>query len=147
MRVKNLLLPLWLILLTGCDPVFMLPGGKLSGSTAEIPADWSLLREIDTIQLETRPADPYSVNIWAIGLGQLIYVHAGANHASWVQHMEADPRVRLRVGDQIYDLLAERVTGTDEFAQFADAYEVKYDRRPRNENVAEAYLFRLRAPG
>jgi hypothetical protein len=27
----------------------------------------------------------------------------------------------------------------------ADAYEQKYGRRPRNENVGEAYLFRLGA--
>ena len=36
--------------------------------------------------------------------------------------------------------------GWKEAAQvISDAYEKKYGRRPRNENVAEAYLFRLGA--
>ena len=58
-----------------------------------------------TIQLETRPADPYSVNIWVIALGEHLYVHAGANRSEWVEHMEADPNVRLRVGDSIYECI------------------------------------------
>jgi hypothetical protein len=43
------------------------------------------------------------------------------------------PRRTTRVGTQ------------DEFDRFSDAYERKYGRRPRNDNVTEAYLFRLAA--
>jgi hypothetical protein len=57
--------------------------------------------------------------------------------------MEVDPRVRLRAQGSIYELRATRVESQQEFDRFADAYEKKYDRRPRNENVAEVYLFRL----
>lgn len=139
-----------LLLLTGASascsgPFVLLPGGALEGTTVATPADWSFTDEISTVQLETRPADPYSVNIWAIALGPDLYVHAGANRSEWVEHMEADPNVRVRVGDSIYQLAASRVTAQDEFDRFSDAYEKKYDRRPRNENVAEAYLFRLTA--
>ena len=72
-----------------------------------------------------------------------LYVHAGANRATWVVHMETDPRVRVRVENAIFELNATRVTDAGEFSRFSDAYEKKYDRRPRNENVKEAYLFRL----
>ena len=130
----------------GCSgPTILLPGGALAGTTTAAPADWSFTDAVSTIQLETRPADPYSVNIWVIALGPNLYVHAGANRAEWVEHMEADPNVRLRVGDAIYELSATRVTEQAELDRFADAYEKKYDRRPRNENVAEVYLYRLSA--
>ena len=130
--------------IAGCrGPFVLLPGGALEGPIAPAPDDWAFTDAVDTVQLETRPSDPYSVNIWAIGLGEYVYVHAGANRSTWVRNIEADPKVRLRVNDSIYELVAARVEGQDEFDRFGDAYEKKYGRRPRNENVAEAYLFRL----
>jgi hypothetical protein len=60
--------------------------------------------------------------------------------------MAADSSVRLQVEDLIYELEATRVKSQDEFDRFSDAYEKKYGSRPRNEDVAEAYLFRLEAP-
>jgi len=73
------------------------------------------------------------------------YVHACANRSEWVEHLEADPNARLRVEGSIYELTAARVEARDEFDRFSDGYEEKYGRRPRNENVDEAYLFRLGA--
>jgi hypothetical protein len=135
------------LLLAGCvgctDPLTLLPGSALEGAVAPAPADWSFTDAVDTVQLETRPSDPYSVNIWMIGIESAAFVHAGASRAEWVEHIEADPRVRLRVSGSIYELAASRVTAQEEFDRFSDAYERKYGRRPRNENVAEAYLFRL----
>ena len=143
-RLVPFLALLFVAPLAGCGgPFVLLPGGELSGTVTAAPADWSLLAEVGTVQLETAPGDPYSVNIWAIGMGPAVYVHAGANRSTWVEHMEADPRVRMRVGDALYELAAERVTEQPEFDRFAGAYDDKYGRRPRNEDVGEAYLFRL----
>ena len=80
-----------------------------------------------------------------MGLGPQIYLHAGANRSTWVENIEADANVLLQVEGAIYELEASRVTGQDEFDRFSDAYEQKYGRRPRNEDVEEAYLFRLQA--
>lgn len=124
-------------------PVFLLPGGALQGETKAAPADWAFSDAVETVQLETRPADPYSVNIWVTALGPKLYVHAGANRAEWVGHMEADPKVRLRISGALYELSAARVTAQEEFDAFADVYEKKYGSRPRNENAGEAYLFAL----
>jgi hypothetical protein len=121
----------------------LLPGGGLKGPTVATPEDWSFTDDVDTVQLETRPADPYSVNIWVIALDDALYVHAGANRATWVEAMEHDPNVRLRVNESIYELTASRVETQEVFDRFSDAYEAKYGRRPRNESVVEAYLFRL----
>ncbi len=130
----------------GCgEPFILLPGAALEGSTAPIPEGWSFTDAVKTVQLETLPADPYSVNIWVTAVDQHLYVHAGANRSTWVKNMEADPNVRLRVHDSIYELVASRVDRQEEFDRFGDAYERKYGRRPRNGNVAEAYLFRLKS--
>jgi len=130
----------------GCGrPFVLLPGGALEGTPATVPESWSITDAVETVQLETRPADPYSVNIWVTAADEELYVHAGANRSTWVEYIEADPNVRLRVNESIYELAAARVVDQAEFDRFSAAYEKKYGRRPRNESVAEAYLFRLTA--
>ena len=124
-------------------PFVLFSGGELDGPVAPAPADWGFTDEFGTVQLETQPSEPYSVNIWMVGIGDVVYVHAGASRATWVEHMEADPNVRMRIDGTIYELSAARVTEQAEFDRFADVYEEKYGNRPRNEDVGEAYLFRL----
>jgi hypothetical protein len=132
-----------LIALVGCGPMLLLPGGELEGSPAAAPGDWDFAELISTVQLETRPTDPYSVNVWAVGMGAALYLHAGANRSKWVENMQANPLVRVRVERRIFELTASRVTEQGEFARFADRYEEKYGNRPRNEKVDEIYLYRL----
>ena len=134
-----------LSLALACGPTLLLPGGELSGTPSTPPSDWSSTDEVSTIQLETRPDDPYSVNIWAVGIEDKLYVHAGANRAAWVENMESDPDVRVRIEETIFDLRASRVEDQSEFDAFANAYDAKYGVRPRNEDVNEVYLFSLRA--
>ena len=130
----------------GCGrPFVLLPGGALEGTPGAVPESWSFTDGVETVQLETRPAKPYSVNIWVTAAGEQLYVHAGANRSAWVEYIEADPNVRLRVNESIYQLSASRVEDQAEFDHFSAAYEKKYGRRPRNESVAEVYLFRLTA--
>ncbi|MCE2392108.1 MAG: nitroreductase family deazaflavin-dependent oxidoreductase [Proteobacteria bacterium] len=125
------------------EPFLTIPGGQLSGVETEHPENWAFTDPISTIQVETAPEDPYSINIWAVALDGNLYLHAGRNRTTWVENLEADPRTRVRVEGKLYELAATRVETADEFARFADAYEAKYDTRPRNENVEEAYVFRL----
>ena len=133
-------------LLVSCGgPFGFFSGGALDGEVADIPDSWAFTDEVTTIQLETNPAAPYSVNIWVAALDESLYVHAGANRSEWVVHMEAYSNVRLRVNEKVYELAGSRVERQDEFDRFVAAYEKKYGRRPRNENVSEAYLFRLAA--
>jgi len=140
--MKNVLLLILALMLSGCD---MIPfsSGALSGTPTEPPADWTDAASPEVIELETNPVEPYSVKLWIIGMGPGLYVHAGANRATWVEHIEQDPNVRVLIGASLYELRAVRVESAEEFAAFAEVYEVKYGNRPRNENVDEAYLFRL----
>ena len=118
-------------------------GGALEGPVAVLPASWEAVAAEEVIELETQPSEPYSVKLWVVVLDEVPYVHAGANRAAWVGHIENDPRVRLGSDTAVYELQAERVPDQAEFDRFSDLYEQKYGRRPRNENVDEAYLFRL----
>ena len=131
-----------LILLAGCE-YMPFSGGALEGAPTPAPSDWTHALDESVIELETNPAEPYSVKLWAIGLGPYAYVHAGANFTTWVEHIESDPAVRLLVGKSLYELTAERVTSAEEFKRFSDAYESKYGNRPRNENIEEVYIYRL----
>jgi hypothetical protein len=121
----------------------MMPAGALHATPTPVPLAWESATVPDVVELETRPADPYSVKIWVVPVGDRMYVHAGDNYNRWVQHIEQDPAVRLKVEDRLYELQAQRVTSAEEFADFAQAYEARYGRRPRNENIDEVYLFRL----
>jgi len=141
MRMR-LLFILILLSTTGCD-LIPFSSGQLEGTLTAPPSDWSEVASADVIQLETQPNDPYSVKLWVIGKGPDLYVHAGANRANWVEHIDVDPNVRLLIGEALYELQAQRVETQSEFDAFADVYELKYGNRPRNENVGEAYLFRL----
>jgi hypothetical protein len=131
-----------LFLLSACGYI-PFSGGALEGTVAPPPTDWSEVASAKIIQLETQPEDPYTVKLWVIGTGQLLYVHAGANRSTWVEHIEVNPDVRLLIETTIYELRASRVEDAVEFNAFSDVYEAKYGNRPRNENVSEAYLFRL----
>jgi len=64
-----------LALVASCgDPIMILPGGALTGTTTTAPADWSSVAGVKTIQVEFRPKDPYSHNIWGVGIGPDLYI-------------------------------------------------------------------------
>ena len=106
-------------LISSCSPFFVFPGGRLEGETAAPLDDWVFTRAIKTVQIETRPKDPYSVNIWIIEKGPSLYIHAGANRAEWVTHLESDPRIRVRIEETVYDMKAVPIREQEEFDIFA----------------------------
>jgi hypothetical protein len=141
MRVAFVLM---LALLGGCgDPIMILPGGKLSGTPAPVPADWSEVDGVKTIQVEFRLQDPYSHNIWGVGIGPDLYIATGAKGTRWTPFVAADPNVVVRVGTNLYDLRAVPVTGEAERARVAAAYVKKYDVKAEDNWVAQGMIFRL----
>lgn len=133
------------LLALGCGPTGPLPGGRLSGQVAtELPTDWSFTDDEKTVQLETRPSDPYSVNLWGVSLGDHFYVASGqGGAATWVAYITEDPNVRLRVGDTLYELRAVRVSNETDGERFIEALTRKYDWEPSGRERDEAWLFRL----
>ena len=55
------------LLSTGCGYI-PFSSGELNGEVTPVPQTWSNVASADIIQFETRPADPYSVNLWVLGM-------------------------------------------------------------------------------
>jgi len=128
----------------GCGPIVMIPGGTLSGDVASPPDNWAFTDDVDTVQLETRPSDPYSVNVWAVAVDRRIFVVAGGGaETTWAQHIEADDRVRLRVGEAIYELRATADADEATREAFLAGAKKKYDFEPEGEDTSKAILYRL----
>lgn len=98
----------------GCmDPVDRRPGLRLTGEVVEGPVeDWSFSDDHAEIFLKTRPPWllPHSVTIVATSLDGDLYVHArNPEKKRWVGHVARDPRVRLKIGEQVYERRLELV--------------------------------------
>ena len=117
-------LSLLLVIATfGCNgPFVLLPGRRLEGQVEPAPGDWAFAGDYGTVQLETRPEDPYSVNIAFTVIGQRLYINAGDTETQWVKNITVNPQVRLRMDGVLYDLQAERVTNTAEITAFSKAW-------------------------
>ena len=134
-------------------PVGPVSGGVLSGEAAEAPANWSFVDGVDQVQLETNPAEPYSVNTWVGSAEGKLYVPTsmilGPNTPSereWVRNAQADANVRIRISAKIYERRAVRVSDVAEYAAARAALEKKYALGPDDmDPEREIWIFRLDA--
>ena len=127
-------------------PFGPIPGGRLSGAVVRDEIrDWSFTESHETYALETRPSQPYSVTTWGVASGENFYIPTrDPNEKAWVQYVLSDERVRLRVGDRIYERRAIRVTDPAEFKRILPRLAEKYDLESRSEDEIRAvWLFRL----
>lgn len=110
------LLPLIAWLACG-GPLLVIPGGRLSGHPVEgSPADWSS-ESARFVELETRPEDPYSVQLSYFVVSGKLYLDPAEGRV-WLDHLRADPRVRARFGQRIYRLQAVLVAEPGELDGF-----------------------------
>jgi hypothetical protein len=129
---------------SGCSgPTFLLPGGKLDGEAKPTPSDWTFAGEYGTAQIETRPADPYSVNVGFTVMDGRVYLNAGDTETQWVKNLAADPRVVLRIDGGLYDLRAQRVMDPTEIAAFAAAWTSQSTFRRDPSKLDEVWIYRL----
>ena len=106
------------ILAAACGgPFFVIPGGELSGEVVnESVTDWSFVTE-RWMELETRPNDPYSVQIAYFVREGKLYIDP-AEGRRWFDHIRADPQVQVRFGNKIYPLQAVLVGRPGELEGF-----------------------------
>jgi len=99
-------------------PFIWLPGGKLEGPESALNAA-DLPPEGGVMQLETNPADPYSVNVGFQLIEGRIFIDP-AEERRWYQHLSANPQVRIRFEGEEKILTAMAVPVTEEavLAQF-----------------------------
>ncbi len=110
-------------------PRLIFPGGELSGEVVSEPVhDWSFLTEL-FIDLETRPDDPYSVQLNYFVRDGRLYIDP-AEGRRWLEHIRADPRVRARFSAKIYPLRAVLVGRPGELEGFdSDRFVYRLDSR------------------
>jgi hypothetical protein len=127
MRSRWMLLAILPVVL-GAGPCGPIAGGRLDGEAASaLPASWAFTDAISTIQVETKPADPYSVTTWCFTDGSALYVPSrGAARKPWVTNVTADPQVRVRIGDAIHAMRIERVTDVDTLRRLIPLLRAKY---------------------
>ncbi len=131
--------------LLGCEPIGPIPGGELSGElVTSYVADWGFSNSEENLQLETRPADPYSVNVWFVASGPRLWIACARGvEAGWGANMIADPRVRLRIDGKLYERTAVRVTDQAEIDEAIVLYKTKYDYQRDPDEEQAAVLFRM----
>ena len=119
---------------SGCGgPLGPFSGGALSGDEAPLPSNWTAVSDVEQVQLETRPTDPYSVNTWIGVVDGNLYIPTSLimgdkdpAQRAWVQHVQDNPHIRLRVGDNIYPLKATRILDSDAVDKVKRALLLKY---------------------
>ena len=113
-----------------------LPGLWLTGEVVTEPVgNWDWVSDVDhpvrgnTIMLETRTwyGIPYSVTILPTPRGDKLYIGGSARdsrlerefpyYKQWWANVERDPRVRLKIDGQIYEMTASLVNDPKEFAE------------------------------
>ena len=130
----------FVLFLCGCtDPVIGVPGGKLNGDEITAPERWGSVP--DVVQLEMRPDDPYSINIWAAVANDTLYI--ATREAKWLSFIREDKRVRVHMDRKIYRLAASEVSGEEEKLAVGEAYTNKYDYEMSPEDLTVANVFRL----
>ena len=138
--------------IAGCGPLGPMPGGRLGGEVhAQAVGDWSFTEAEQTVQIETNPTAPHSVNTWCVGLGPRLYVPTSMirgpktpTDRDWVKNVTADPRMRIRIDGEVYEVVAVRVTDPAEYATARAGLEKKYELGPTDlDPEREIWIFRL----
>ncbi len=108
----------FLALVAACGgPAGVIPGGELAGEEATA-ATWSeVVSESGTLDLETRPGEPYSVRVNYVFRDGNVYIDP-ADGRAWYRYLTADRSVRVRLDGRIYRARAVAVTDPDERVGF-----------------------------
>ncbi len=114
-----------LLLFAACEPQDRRPGLWLSGELVTAPVDdWSFTDEIGEIFVETRTwyGIPHSVTTVCVAHDGSLYVPSvyldGGEFPDaryWNRNVVRDPRVRLKIGDRLYERKAVLVEDPEEW--------------------------------
>ncbi len=97
--------------------MLVFPGGALSGEVVTEPVDdWSFVSDA-FVALETRPDDPYSVDLNYIVQDGKLYLDP-AEGRRWFEFLKADPDVRVRFDGKVYPVTAVLVGKPGELEGF-----------------------------
>jgi hypothetical protein len=122
------------------------PGLWLKGKAVTTPVtDWSFTDNIPQIKIQTQTPFllPHSVTIWCAEYNGNLYVTSHSGRL-WVEDIIRDPRVRLKIADQVFDRTLSVVDDPAEKAAVLQAKGKKYPQW-KVPLVSEATVFRVNA--
>ncbi len=155
MVVACLMAALIVLRLVGLDPRERWPGLWLTGEvvTAPVP-DWSFTDKYQTIFVQTRSwyGLPHSVTVTCTAYDGRLYLTSVyrpglefPRDRLWNKNVLRDPRVRLKIGTQVYDRTLALVTDAAEKDAVLAAKAKKYPRQTAADK-SRVYVFRV-GPG
>ncbi len=136
-----------LVYATRSNPIGPLAGRQLTGEVvATAVTDWSFTDEHQLIAVETRPAAPHSVTVICFSHEGALYVPAqGGSAKAWPHFAVSDPRVRVKIGDEIYPARATRVSDPELrpilIAAAAEKYDFELPQEP--DGLDDVWVFRI----
>lgn len=136
----------------GLDPRERWAGLWLRGEVVTAPvADWSFTDKYPTIYLQTRSwyGLPHSVTVTSTAIGDRLYLTSVyrpglvfPRDRLWNKNVLRDPRVRLKIGGQVYDRTLALVTDAAEKDAVLAAKATKYPRQAATD-TSRVYVFRV----
>jgi hypothetical protein len=112
--VVCLVLLLIVLSITGLEPRERTPGLWLKGNLVTTPVtDWSFTDQVSQVEAQTRSRFllPHSVTTYCVSLNGQLYLDSfyppGVEYPhgrSWNENVARDPHVRLKIGNNLYDV-------------------------------------------
>ncbi|MDD9828008.1 MAG: hypothetical protein OXU92_06495 [Deltaproteobacteria bacterium] len=130
------------------NPVGPIAGRALTGEEQPYPVHWGFTNNEETISLETRPENPYSVTTYCFLHEGELYVPADSgSEKRWTAYVLEDPRVRLKVGDDVFAARARRVEGPlgGYLSSLLEKYQDDFPDGPPLAFPPDLWLFRIEA--
>jgi len=131
-----LVLLLVVVSITGFEPRQRTPGLWLKGNLVTTPvSDWSFTDQVSTVEVQTRTwyLLPHSVTTYCIAYKGQLYLDSfyrpGVEYPhgrSWNENVARDPHVRLKIGNNLYDVTLSHVTDPAEKAALRELKAKKY---------------------
>ena len=129
--MRRLLATLFLLGLASCmDPADRRPGLRLGGEVVEEGGgDWSFTDSHREIAIETHSPWllPHSVTIFCAARDGRFFVGArNPDGKRWVENIDRDPDVRLKIGDGVYEQRLVELEDPEDIGAAQDAFAAKY---------------------
>jgi hypothetical protein len=135
--------------IVGLDPQERRPGLWLAGTLVTAPVtDWSFTDGHPTIFVQTRSwyGVPHSVTTSCVASGAHLYLTStyrpGAQFPRdrrWNRNVVRDPRVRLKIGERLFDRRLTLVTDPSEKDAVLTAKARKYPRQPADRSLVHVF--------
>ena len=131
-----LVLLLVVVSITGFEPRQRTPGLWLKGNLVTTPvSDWSFTDQVSTVEVQTRTwyLLPHSVTTYCVVYQGQLYLDSfyppGVEYPhgrSWNENVARNPHVRLKIGNNLYDVTLSHVTDPAEKTALRELKAKKY---------------------